>query len=59
MAPYSPIVFDVTFTAPAGTGTQTATISIGNTDNTTFTFVVNAEMFDFNIPGPGGITADF
>ena len=60
LEPYDLIVFDVTFTAPvAGTGTQTATISIGNTDNTTFTFVVNAEMFDFNIPGPGGITADF
>ncbi|MCF7560959.1 T9SS type A sorting domain-containing protein [Sabulilitoribacter multivorans] len=60
MLPYDAIVFDVTFTAPvAGTGTQTAIISIGNTDNTTFTFTVSAEMFDFNIPGPGGITADF
>lgn len=60
MLPYDVIVFDVTFTAPvAGTGTQTAVISIGNTDNTTFTFTVSAEMFDFNIPGPGGITADF
>ncbi|NNC51035.1 MAG: hypothetical protein HKO01_10905, partial [Flaviramulus sp.] len=60
IAPYDAIVFDVTFTAPvAGSGTQTAIISIGNSDNTTFTFTVTAEMFDFNIPGPGGVTADF
>lgn len=58
--PYYYIVIDVTFTAPvAGTGTRTAVISIGNTDNTTFTFTVSAEMFNFNIPGPGGVTADF
>ncbi|MBC3757031.1 T9SS type A sorting domain-containing protein [Hyunsoonleella sp. SJ7] len=58
--PFFFIVFDVTFTAPvAGTGTQSSTISIGNSDNTTFTFVVEAEMFNENIPGPGGITADF
>ncbi len=43
----------------AGTGTQTATISIDNSDNTTFNFDVSAEMFNENIPGPGGITADF
>jgi len=53
------IVFSVTFLAPASTGTYTSTISIANTDNTTFTFDVSAEIFDFNIPGPGGITADF
>ncbi len=58
--PFDAIVFDVVFTAPfAGTGTQASTISIGNTDNTTFTFSVSAEMFNENIPGPGGITADF
>lgn len=58
--PFGTIVFDVTFTGPvAGSGTQTSVISIGNTDNTTFTFTVTAEMFDYNIPGPGGITADF
>jgi hypothetical protein len=58
--PYYYIVIDVTFTAPvAGTGTQSSVISIGNTDNTTFTFTVSAEMFNENIPGPGGVTADF
>jgi hypothetical protein len=60
LEPYDAIVFDVTFTAPiAGTGNQTSIISIGNTDNTIFTFTVDAEMFNENIPGPGGITADF
>ncbi|UKM66272.1 T9SS type A sorting domain-containing protein [Flavobacteriaceae bacterium GSB9] len=54
------VVLPVTFFAPiGGTGTLTSTISISNTANTTFTFNVSAEMFDFNIPGPGGITADF
>lgn len=54
------VVLPVTFVAPtAGTGTLTSTISISNTANTTFTFNVSAEMFDFDIPGPGGITADF
>mgnify|MGYP001826563250 CR=1 FL=1 len=60
IVPYDAIVFDVTFTGPvAGTGTQSAIISIGNTDNTTFTFTVTAEMFNENIPGPGGITSNF
>lgn len=60
LSPLYYIVIDVTFTAPiAGTGTQTATISVDNTDNTTFNFDVSAEMFNENIPGPGGITADF
>lgn len=58
--PFYYIVIDVEFTGPAaGTGTQMATISIDNTDNTTFNFDVSAEMFNENIPGPGGITADF
>ncbi|MEP3839056.1 MAG: LamG-like jellyroll fold domain-containing protein [Algibacter sp.] len=58
--PLNSIVFDVTFTGPVGgVGTQTSVISIGNTDNTSFNFTVTAEMFDYNIPGPGGITADF
>ena len=57
--PFGSIIFNVTFTAPASTGTQSSIISIGNSDNTTFTFTVSAEMYDFNIPGPGGITADF
>ncbi|HEX9826653.1 MAG TPA: LamG-like jellyroll fold domain-containing protein, partial [Flavobacteriaceae bacterium] len=57
--PGSYIIFSVTFLAPASTGTFTSTISVSNTDNTTFTFDVSAEIFDFNIPGPGGITADF
>ncbi len=60
LAPYYYIVIDVTFTAPvAGSGTQSSVISINNTDNTTFTFTVEAEMFDENIPGPGGITSNF
>ncbi|TNJ44649.1 T9SS type A sorting domain-containing protein [Tamlana fucoidanivorans] len=54
------VILPVTFVAPSlVTGTVSATISISNNDNTTFTFNVSAEMFDFNIPGPGGITADF
>ncbi|WP_411893286.1 LamG-like jellyroll fold domain-containing protein [Winogradskyella sp. A2] len=58
--PYYYIIFNVTFTAPVGgTGVQTSTITIDNTDTTTFTFNVEAEMFNENIPGPGGITADF
>ncbi|NNL80771.1 MAG: T9SS type A sorting domain-containing protein [Flavobacteriaceae bacterium] len=58
--PGSFIICIITFTGPvAGSGTLTSTISISNTDNTTFTFDVSAEMFDFDIPGPGGITADF
>lgn len=58
--PGSYAIFRVHFTGPiAGSGTLTSTISISNSDNTTFTFDVSAEMFDFNIPGPGGITADF
>jgi hypothetical protein len=60
IASYYYTVIYVTFTAPvAGTGTQSSVISISNTDNTTFTFTVEAEMFNENIPGPGGITADF
>lgn len=62
LASYYYIVIDVTFTAPSsGTGTQTSTISVGSNDTTQnpFNFNVSAEMFDFNIPGPGGITADF
>lgn len=58
--PYYYIVINVTFTAPVGgTGVQSAVISIDNSDNTTFTFTAEAEMFNENIPGPGGITADF
>ncbi len=53
-------IFRVSFIGPVGgSGTLTSTISISNTDNTTYTFNVSAEMFNFNIPGPGGITADF
>ena len=60
LSPYDYITVDVSFTAPvAGIGTQTSTISIDNTDNTVFNFDVSAEMFNENIPGPGGITADF
>ena len=60
LEPYYYIVIDVTFTAPvAGTGTQSSVISVNNTDNTTFTFTVSAEMFNENIPGPGGVTSNF
>lgn len=60
IAQYDYTVIYVTFTAPvAGTGTQSSVISISNSDNTTFTFTVSAEMFNYSIPGPGGITADF
>ena len=54
-------VIQVTFNAPdpAIAGTHSSVISISNNDNTTFTFTVSAEMFDENIPGPGGITANF
>lgn len=60
--PYFYILIDVTFTGPVlGVGTQTATISIGNSDTSpdNFEFNVSAEMFNYNIPGPGGITNDF
>ncbi len=60
--PYYYIVIDVTFTAPVGgTGTQSSIISIDNNDtaNNPFTFTVSAEMFNYSIPGPGGVTADF
>ncbi|MCL6294180.1 LamG-like jellyroll fold domain-containing protein [Jejuia spongiicola] len=56
------IYLDVTFVAPvAGTGTQSATISINTNDPDTNPFLLNvtAEMFNENIPGPGGITANF
>lgn len=60
VAPYGYRVIDVTFTGPtAGAGPRVSTISINNTDNGTFTFNVRALMFNFNIPGPGGVTADF
>ncbi|NEW80415.1 MAG: hypothetical protein GZ086_13540, partial [Gelidibacter sp.] len=60
IAPGSHVIFIVTFVAPTGaTGTQTSTISISNTANTAFTFNVSAEMFNVNIPGPGGVTANF
>lgn len=54
------VILPVTFLAPiSGSGTLTSTITITNTANATFTFDVSAEMFNYNIPGPGGITADF
>ncbi len=59
-------IIGVRFTAPISpnplvpiSGTQRATISIFNSDNTEFKFDVTAEMFDFTGPQPGGITADF
>jgi hypothetical protein len=58
--PGSYVILPVTFTGPvAGSGTLTSTISISNSANTAFTFNVSAEMFNYNIPGPGGITANF
>ncbi len=67
LSPYYYIVIDVTFTAPDpapiptgdGPGTKASIITIENSANINFTFRVSAEMFDYNIPGPGGITADF
>jgi len=62
LPPYNFIMFNVTFTAPVGgTGTQTSIISIANNDTAPnpFTFDVSAEMFNYSIPGPGGVTADF
>ncbi len=62
LEPYYGIYLDVTFTAPvAGTGTQLATISITTNDPDINPFLLNvsAEMFNENIPGPGGITSNF
>ncbi|MDT8414635.1 MAG: LamG-like jellyroll fold domain-containing protein [Flavobacteriaceae bacterium] len=61
ISPGSSFFFDVTFTAPAATGTFTSIISIDSNDPTAnpFTFTVSADIFNFNIPGPGGVTADF
>ncbi|MFI1770358.1 LamG-like jellyroll fold domain-containing protein [Thalassobellus citreus] len=62
LEPYRGIYIDVTFTAPiAGTGTQSATISISTNDPDIDPFLLNvsAEMFNENIPGPGGITSSF
>ncbi|PTM08394.1 MAG: hypothetical protein DA407_08180, partial [Bacteroidetes bacterium] len=53
------VAFNAPVEIPAVTGIQSSVISITNTDNTTFTFTVEADMFNFNIPGPGGVTADF
>ncbi|WOD42327.1 LamG-like jellyroll fold domain-containing protein [Hwangdonia lutea] len=60
--PYWGTYLDITFTAPnGGSGTQQAIISVftNDTDYTPFYLVVEAEMFDENIPGPGGITSNF
>ncbi|GAA4956221.1 hypothetical protein GCM10023314_32470 [Algibacter agarivorans] len=60
VSPGSFVVILVTFTGPvAGAGSQEATINISNTDNTTYSFNVGAEMFDFTGPQPGGVSADF
>ena len=59
IAPGSYIVFFVTFMA-GDPDDNNAIITINQTSPvSTFTFEVSAEVFDFNIPGPGGITADF
>tara|TARA_R110002050_G_scaffold281956_1_gene429600 strand:+ start:4265 stop:9226 length:4962 start_codon:yes stop_codon:yes gene_type:complete len=62
LEPYYGIYLDIEFTAPvAGTGTQSATISITTNDPDINPFFLNvsAEMFNENIPGPGGITSNF
>lgn len=61
VAPGNSFFFDVNFLAPAATGTFVSTISILSTDTSAspYTFNVSADIFNFNIPGPGGITADF
>ncbi len=54
------VILPVTFTGPVGgSGTLESTISVTNSANSSYTFKVSAEMFDYEIPGPGGITADF
>ncbi|MHB1195206.1 MAG: LamG-like jellyroll fold domain-containing protein [Lutibacter sp.] len=55
------VILPVTFTAGSTAGTQVSTITIANNDVTAnpFTFNVSADVFNFNIPGPGGVTADF
>uniref|UniRef100_UPI0040479353 LamG-like jellyroll fold domain-containing protein n=1 Tax=Mariniflexile sp. TaxID=1979402 RepID=UPI0040479353 len=57
----SSTVMPIKFAPSGAPGTRTATVSIVNSDaaNTPFTFNVSAEVFNFNIPGPGGVTADF
>jgi hypothetical protein len=61
VSPGGSFFIDVVFTAPAATGTFSSVISIGSNDPNAnpYTFRVSADIFNFNIPGPGGITADF
>ena len=62
LPPYYGIYLDITFTAPnGGLGTQTATISVSSNDPdiNPFSLIVEAEMFNESIPGPGGITSNF
>ncbi|WP_164975168.1 LamG-like jellyroll fold domain-containing protein [Lutibacter sp. HS1-25] len=56
--PGGSVVVPITFSVGASTGTVTGTITILNND-TTFTFDVKAEVFNYTGPGPGGISADF
>ncbi|MBT8377567.1 MAG: LamG domain-containing protein, partial [Bacteroidia bacterium] len=53
--------FDVDLLVPNTSGEITSTITVvSNSSNAaSYTFTVSAEIFDYNIPGPGGVTADF
>lgn len=58
----SSFYFDVTFLAPTIAGTYLSTISVVNnaaSPTNLYTFNVRAEVFNFDIPGPGGVIADF
>lgn len=58
--PGASTVLPVTFTGPTGgAGAKTSTVNISNNANITFSFNVSADMFDENIPGPGGVTGSF
>jgi hypothetical protein len=65
--PGGSIYVQIVFTAPIITppdvspGTYISTISVVSNDATAtpYTFNVSAELLDFDIPGPGGVTADF
>tara|TARA_R110001583_G_scaffold35585_3_gene118228 strand:+ start:19251 stop:24212 length:4962 start_codon:yes stop_codon:yes gene_type:complete len=58
ITPGASVYFPITFSVGAATGLVEAIITIPNND-TSFTFKVEAEVFNYDIPGPGGINADF
>lgn len=57
--PGKTVILPVTFKGPlTGTGSRTGEVTISNND-TEFTFAVKAEVFNENIPAPGGVTSAF